>query len=175
MNMTKEEYTKWVETSDKFMKNKEGMALKVNLSLVNGKLSLSHKVDKKYEQYWASMQKMIVFLCTGAIKILCDEFNVNYATDEDAEAEDKRVTDIMMQNTEEYLRVLINSGKDEFMRVVINQTTLCKTQYMLGHMKFISGNWQLPNGDVWTGNGWKTETGEEYFDVVSEICTHLIA
>ena len=59
-NMTKEQYQKWNDTADKFMANKKGMGLKVNLSIVKGKLSLSHKMDAKYEQYWKSMQNMIV-------------------------------------------------------------------------------------------------------------------
>lgn len=54
-NMTKEQYQKWNDTADKFMANKKGMGLKVNLSIVKGKLSLSHKMDAKYEQYWKSM------------------------------------------------------------------------------------------------------------------------
>ena len=174
-NMTKEQYQKWNDTADKFMANKKGMGLKVNLSIVKGKLSLSHKMDAKYEQYWKSMQNMIVELCTGAIKILYDEFNASYATKNDFEMEDKRISEIMTANTEEYLRILINQGKEEFLRVVLAQTTLCKTQYMLDRLTFKSGNWQLPNGDLWTGNGWKTQDGDEYFDVVSEICSHLIA
>lgn len=44
-NMTKEQYQKWNDTADKFMANKKGMGLKVNLSIVKGKLSLSHKMD----------------------------------------------------------------------------------------------------------------------------------
>lgn len=174
-NMTKEQYQKWNDTADKFMANKKGMGLKVNLSIVKGKLSLSHKMDAKYEQYWKSMQNMIVELCTGAIKILYDEFNASYATENDFEMEDKRISEIMTANTEEYLRILINQGKEEFLRVVLAQTTLCKTQYMLDRLTFKSGNWHLPNGDLWTGNGWKTQDGDEYFDVVSEICSHLIA
>ena len=158
-NMTKEQYQKWNDTADKFMANKKGMGLKVNLSIVKGKLSLSHKMDAKYEQYWKSMQNMIVELCTGAIKILYDEFNASYATKNDFEMEDKRISEIMTANTEEYLRILINQGKEEFLQVVLAQTTLCKTQYMLDRLTFKSGNWQLPNGDLWTGNGWKTQDG----------------
>mgnify|MGYP003212966310 CR=1 FL=1 len=92
-NMTKEQYQKWNDTADKFMANKKGMGLKVNLSIVKGKLSLSHKMDAKYEQYWKSMQNMIVELCTGAIKILYDEFNASYATKNDFEMEDKRISE----------------------------------------------------------------------------------
>ena len=62
-NMTKEQYQKWNDTADKFMANKKGMGLKVNLSIVKGKLSLSHKMDAKYELYWKSMQNMIEELC----------------------------------------------------------------------------------------------------------------
>ena len=36
-NMTKEQYQKWNDTADKFMVNKKGMGLKVNLSIVKGK------------------------------------------------------------------------------------------------------------------------------------------
>ena len=49
-NMTKEQYQKWNDTADKFMANKKGMGLKVNLSIVKGKLSLSHKMDAEYDR-----------------------------------------------------------------------------------------------------------------------------
>ena len=142
-------------------KNHNGLGFKVDITMINGQLSVSFKnLDEKYKK---TIKDLVIFIAQGAVQYMYELFDAFYVFDKN-EYEKIRNNNytFMKENTLMYFDVLFNKGFNPFMELVQQQTAVLRARYELSVLTYSNGKWVLPNGQTWTGSGWEKDGTVNY-------------
>lgn len=165
----------WEEKCVSFTKNKVGMSAEVDVTIQNGHIIANIKaINQKYENYKDELLDLMLKIANGAMIIMHQAFLCPYATEEDYETEKEHNEDVLAEHAEEYLKILVNQGKDTFLEVVYNQSMINQVCYQLSKMHYESGKWIQGNGAAWDGGLWRNKDGSVYSDLLGSVMSVIV-
>ena len=166
-----ETLAKWMATSEKWLKNKNGMGVTVKkFTKKEGIYFFELDVPEKYSRFTEKLQSLLREICEQGERYMVSSISLTYVSEEDRKSHLQDIVTMYQQKRLDLLTTLIKDGVEPFTVRCGEELGILRVEYLKQHLKYEEKIWKLPDGSV-SDDGiiWRDKNGVIYYNYYNEI------